>query len=587
MAKRSGAVHVATTRRHYKGKVYETHLLRRTYREGGKVKNETLGNLSHLSQPIIETIRGMLAGEAYLSASDRFEVVRSLPHGHVSAVLGTLKQIGLDTMLASRASKERDLVVSMIVARVLDPGSKLATARALSSETASTSLGQVLGFDDPVSDEDLYGAMDWLRKGQPRIEAKLIKRHLVRRDEAYSPVLMDVSASYYTGTHCTLAAFGNSKDGKRSFPQISYGLIANGDGCPVAVEVFKGNTGDPMTLGPQLAKLGDRFENLVVVGDRGLLTGKRIEEELRPARLDWITALRAPAIQKLAEQGLVDTTLFDEYGLVEITSSDYPGERLVVCRNPLLADERARHRESLLQATEDLLRKVAAATQREKRRLKGSDQIGLRLGSVLNRYKMAKHFELTITDEGFTYRRREDRIAKEANLDGLYILRTSLNEETIPGAEVVAAYKSLSKVEQAFRSLKTIDLRIRPIHHRLEERVRAHVFLCMLAYYVQWHMQQKLQPLLFREDDEQAARQARPSAVHPAKRSEKALHKASSKRTEDGHSVHSFRTLLKDLSTLCLNTMQAKQTGAEFKLLTQPTNLQHRAFELLSLTPRL
>ncbi|MFV2074285.1 MAG: IS1634 family transposase [Thermoanaerobaculales bacterium] len=586
MPKHNGAIHVAVTRRHYKGKEYKAVLLRRSYREDGKVKKETLGNISHLPGPIIELIRGALRGETYLPASEVFEIIRSRPYGHVAAVLGTLKKIGLEQVLASRPSKERDLVLAMIVARVLDPGSKLATARSLSAETASTSLGYVLGLDEQVSEEDLYRAMDWLRGRQRRIEAKLVKRHL-GQSAKITPVLCDVSSSYYTGTHCALAAFGHSRDGKKGFPQIVFALLTSGQGCPVAVEVFEGNTGDPVTLGPQLAKLRGRFEGLVVVGDRGLLSGARIKEELRPARLDWITALRAPAIQKLARERLVPTTLFDERDLAEITSPDYPGERLIVCRNPFLADERARKREELLEQTERLFEKVVTATERERRPLRGKDRIGLRVGRVMDRYNVAGHFALEITERSFSYRRNEEKIAEEANLDGLYLLRTSLKKKHMPAPDVVAAYKNLSKVERAFRSLKTVDLKIRPIHHRLDERVRAHVFLCMLAYYAVWHMRQALRPILFDDDDPEAARAARRSIVAPAVRSEKALRKAASKRTEDDYPVHSFRTLLKDLSTLCLNTIRTNRTGAEFELLTEATPLQRRAFDLLGISPRL
>ncbi len=590
MPKHKGAIHVAVTRRHYKGKEYHAVLLRRSYREGGKVKKETLGNISHLPEPVIELIRGALRGETYLPASDAFDIVRSRPHGHVAAVLGALRKIGLEQMLASRPSKERDLALAMIVAQILDPGSKLATARSLSAETASTSLGHVLGLqgEEEVSEDDLYAAMDWLRFRQTRIEKKLVKRHLSAPESGKpTPVLCDVSSSYYTGTHCTLALFGYSRDRKKGFPQIIYGLLCNEDGCPIAVEVFEGNTGDPSTLAPQLKKLRGRFSRLVVIGHRGLITGARIEEELRPAHLDWITALRAPAIQKLARQGLVPRTLFDERDLAEIVSPDYPGERLVLCRNPFLAKERSRKREELLQETERLFEKVVAAIKRKGRPLRGKDKIGLRVGRVMDRYNVGGHFVLKITDDSFSYCRNEEKIAEESKLDGLYLLRTSLKKRQMPAPKVVAAYKSLSNVERAFRSLKTVDLKIRPVRHRLEERVRAHVLLCMLAYYVEWHMRQVLAPILFDDDDPEAAAAARSSIVAPAKRSEKALRKAASKRTEDDYPVHSYQTLLKDLSTLCLNTIRTNQTGTEFELLTQPTRLQLRVFELLGTSPKL
>lgn len=590
MSKREGAIHLHVTRRHYKGKTYQNVLLRRSYREDGKVKKETLGNLTHLPEPIIELVRGALAGETYLPASDAFAIIRSRPHGHVAAVVGMIRQLGLDKALAFRRSKERDLVVAMIAARVIDPASKLATARGLAEETAASSLGRVLELPDEVTEEDLYAAMDWLRERQEGVERKLAKKHLpvAAADEAAPPALCDVSSSYYTGTHCALAAFGHSRDGKKRYPQIIYALLCNKEGCPVAVEVFKGNTGDPDTLTAQIEKLRGRFglERLVTVGDRGLITALRIEEELRPAGLDWITALRAPSIQKLAKEGNVPLSLFDEQDLAEITSPDYPGERLVLCRNPLLAEERSRKREELLQATERAFEKVVRATERKRRPLRGKAEIGLRVGSVKDRYKVAKHFILEITETSFSYRRDEEGIAKEAILDGLYVLRTSVEKEHYGASDVVGAYKSLSKVERAFRSLKSL-LKIRPIHHHLEERVRAHVFLCMLAYYVEYHLRRALRPILFEDHEPEAAAAARQSIVAPAERSAAAKRKAAAKRTDADEPVHSFETLLTDLATLCLNTMRAKGTGAMFDMLTQPTSNQRRAFDLLGVTPSL
>lgn len=590
MSKRDGAIHLHVTRRHYKGKTYKNVLLRRSYREGGKVKKETLGNLTHLPDPIIELVRGALAGETYLPASDAFEIIRSRPHGHVSAIVEVMRQIGLEQAIASRRSKERDLIVAMIAARVAHPLSKLATARGLSEETASSSLGRMLGLPEEVCEEDLYAAMDWLRERQERIEGKLAKEHLpgVADGEAAPPALCDVSSSYYTGTSCTLAAFGHSRDGKKRFPQIVYGLLCNKEGCPVAVEVFKGNTGDPSTLAPQIEKLRGRFglERLVAIGDRGLITAARIKDELRPIGLDWITALRAPSIQKLAKEGSVPLSLFDEQDLAEITSPDYPGERLILCRNPFLAEERSRKREDLLQATERAFEKIVRATERKAKPLRGEAEIGLRVGSVKDKHKVAKHFIFEITQESFSYRRDEESIAKEAILDGLYVLRTSVEKEHYGASEVVRAYKSLSTVERAFRSLKSL-LKIRPIHHHLEERVRAHVFLCMLAYYVEYHMRRALRPILFEDHEREAAAAARRSIVAPAKRSKAAEHKASAKRTEADEPVHSFETLLADLATLCLNTIRTKGTGAEFEVLTQPTPNQRRTFDLLGVTPAL
>lgn len=588
MPSREGAIHVAVTRRHYGGKIYENYLLRRSYREEGKVKKETLGNITHLPMPIIELIRGALRGEKYVPASDAFEVLRSHPHGHVAAVLGTLRKIGLDRMIASKPSRERDLVIAMIVSRVISPSSKLATARSLRSETSLNSLSHVLRLDATaeVSENELYGALDWLADRQQHIEKKLAEKHLAQQSGAGTPVLCDVSSSYYTGKRCALAFFGHNRDGKRGFPQIVYSLICNKDGCPVAIEVFKGNTADVKTLAPQIEKLRGRYglDRLIVVGDRGMVTGEGIEEVLRPAGLDWITALRAPAIRKLARAEVMQLSLFDEQDLAEVVSADYPGERLIVCRNPLLAQERARTREVLLQETEKHLEKVVKAVCRAQSPLQGKEKIGLRVGGILNRFKVGKHFMLDINEEHFSYQRNQEKIEEEAKLDGIYVLRTSVEKNHLSPEAVVKAYKDLSHVEEAFRSLKTVDLEIRPIRHRLDERVRAHTFLCMLAYYVIWHMRRALAPLLFSEDDPEGARQARVSIVAPAKRSEKAKRKAASKRTEDGLPVHSFNTLLRDLSTICLDTARAKGTGAEFQVVTNATPTQRRALELLGVT---
>ena len=590
MPTRSGAVHVATTTRRYKDTVYTSHLLRRTYREGGKVRHETLGNISHLPPELIEIIRNALRGECYVPATGALEICRSLPHGHVAAVLGTLRKIGLDGMLASRRCVERDLAVAMIVARVIDATSKLATGRGLSRATACSSLGSVLGIDS-VDEEQLYAAMDWLLKRQSRVEAKLAQRHL---DDGCL-VLYDVSSSYYTGRHCSLAKFGHSRDRKKGFPQIVYGLLCNRRGCPVAVEVFEGNTGDPTTLEIQIQKIRRRFgiERVVLVGDRGMITAARIREELRPVEgLAWITALRGPAIRKLAEEGIVQPSLFDERDLAEIQSPDYPGERLIACRNPLLAEERARKREELLQETEKELDRVVTATRRERRPLRGKDKIALRVGKVIDRRKMAKHFRLTITDSSFSYERHGERITAEAALDGIYIIRTSVSETEFSAAETVRAYKDLSLVESAFRSIKTVDLKVRPIYHRLANRVRAHVFLCVLAYYVEWHMRQALAPILFDDDDKEYAESLRTSIVAPAKRSPKALSKAQAKRTIDNEPVHSFRSLLKDLATLAKNQLRSPaisktETTTEFEMLTTPTLLQRRAFVLLDVRIRM
>lgn len=563
-----------------------THLLRRTYREGGKVKHETLGNLSHLPPDLIEAIRRRLTtGEPLVQ--DRLQIVRSLPHGHVAAVLGTLRKIGLEDMIGSRPSPERTLVVAMIVARLLAPASKLATARALCQETATCSLVWELGLAThmPSLDErDLYQALDWLLTRQARIETKLAKKHLWDG----TLLLYDVSGSYYTGTHCSLAKFGHPRDGKKGVPQIIYGLLCNAEGCPIAIEVFEGNTADPNTLQTQIEKIRKRFgiQRVVMVGDRGLITSQRIKESLRGVSgLDWITALRADSIKKLASQGIIQTSLFDERDLVEVVSPDFPDERLVVCRNPFLAEQRRRKREELLQATEKKLEEIAAATRREKRAFRGKGQIGVRVGKVINHYKVGKHFVLEITEDSFSYRRDEEKIAAEALLDGLYVIRTSVADECLKANETVRAYKDLAKVERAFRCMKTIDLRVRPIYHWLADRVRAHVFLCMLSYYVEWHMRKLLAPLLFDDHDREAAEALRTSVVAPAERSPAANEKDYSKRTEDGLPVHSLRTLLADLSTLTKNLVRLPGSEAEFHQLAEATVVHRRAFELLGIVP--
>jgi len=471
MARRGSAVHVVTTTRRYKGRVYKTHLLRRSFRQDGKVKNETLGNLSHLPEPVIELIRRALRGETLLPASDAFQILRSRPHGHVAAVLATLRKLGLERILASRPSPQRDRCVALIAARVLAPGSKLAAARALHHETATSTLGEALQLD-PVEAEDLYAAMDWLVERQPKIEQALAKRHLSNG----TLVLYDVTSSYFEGRHCSLARGGHSRDGKKGSLQIVYGLLCSAAGCPLAVEVYEGNTADPRTLADQIRKVRERFglERVVFVGDRGLLTSARIDEELRPVEgLDWIGALRSEQIRKLAQDGgPLQRSLFDTADLAEIRHPDFPGERLIACLNPLLEAERARKREELLRATERELDQIVAATQRERRPLRGKDRIGLRAGKVLNRFKVAKHFEITITETTFGYRRKQDSIAAEARLDGIYVVRTSVPAGVLDAADTVRAYKGLAAVERAFRCLKTVDLHVRPIYHRLAGAAR-------------------------------------------------------------------------------------------------------------------
>jgi hypothetical protein len=562
-------------------------LLRESYREGAKVKNRTLSNISHWPAHKIEALRAALRGETAPAALEQgFEIVRTLPHGHVAAVLGTLRRLGLDSVLATKRSRPRELCEAMIVGRLIEPRSKLALVRSLGEQTLSSSLAQVLGVSDANADE-LYEAMDWLLERQERIETALAKRHLTEG----TLVLYDVSSTYFEGRHCPLARIGHSRDGRFDRPQIVFGLLTDAEGCPVATEVFDGNTGDPKTVLAQVKKLRERFslERVVLVGDRGMITSARIEEDLKQAPgLEWITALRGPAIRKLVDTGALDVSLFDVRDLAEISSPDYPGERLIVCRNPLLAVERKRKREELLQATEKELEKVAVATRRGKNSLHGKDKIGLRVGRVLGRFKMGKHFKLQIADERFGYQRNQDTIAQEAALDGIYVIRTSVALATLSPEDAVLSYKRLVHVEQAFRSLKTVDIKLRPIHHHLADRVRAHVFICMLAYYVEWHMRRALAPMLFQDDDKPSAARRRRSAVAKALRSENADRKAQTKLTADGSPVHSFQTLLEDLATVAKNTLQPKDGSAKpFEMITNPTHLQQRAFDLLGVSTRL
>lgn len=589
MVNRKGTAHVATIKNKGKGRVYETHLLRRTYRENGKVKHETLGNLSHLPAHVIELIKGALRGTTYLPSSEAFQVIRSLPHGHVAAILGTMRKLDIVELLGTRPSRKRDLAIAMIVSRILNPCSKLATSHALTEETSISSLGEALNLGE-VDEDEFYEAMDWLVTRQGWIEKKLAKRHL----QEGSLILYDLTSTYYTGKHCPLAKFGNNRDKKRGFPQIVLGLLCNEEGCPVAVEVFDGKVSDQKTLKAQVEKTRKRFglERIVVVGDRGVITEARLREDLKGMEgVDWIGALRAPAIRELVQQGAMQLSLFDEKDIAEISSPEYPGERLIACRNPILAEERAQKREELLQATEKELNKIVEATRREKRRLSGKDRIGVRVGKVLNKHKVGKHFKLTITEDGFSYERKEEKIAMEAALDGVYVIRTSVPEETMKAEEAVRAYKDLSRVEQAFRSLKAMDLKIRPVYHRLPARVRAHAVICMLAYYVEWNMRRNLAPILFDDDQREEAEQLRHSPVSPAKRSISSQRKAQRKRTEDGYPVSSFQGLLKQLATIVKNRVQVSPAYAstssvpEFDAVTIPTPLQRKAFELLGIPP--
>jgi hypothetical protein len=559
-------------------------LLRESFREGGKVKKRTLANLTDWPTEIVEGLRALLKGGKAVSAADGgLAIHRSLPHGHVAAALGTVRAIGLDRMLGPTPNRHRQLVIAMLVNRLVAPASKLATARALDPVTAASSLGEMLDLGS-VDEDELYGALDWLATRQGAIEAALARRHL--QDGAL--VLYDLSSSYVEGRCCDLARRGYSRDGKKGKLQIVYGLLCAADGCPVAVEVFAGNTADPMTLGAQIDKLKARFglSRVVLVGDRGMITQARLDEEVRPAGLDWITALRSCAIRDLLETGAFQLDLFDQRDMAAITSPDYPGERLMVCRNPDLAARRARKREDLLAATEKDLASIVDAVKRTRAPLRGAAAIGVKVGKVSGRHKMAKHFDITITDTSINVRRNHDSIAAEAALDGLYVVRTNLPAETLSDDQAVLAYKSLAQVERAFRSLKTVDIEVRPIFHWSSSRVRSHVFLCMLTYYLEHHMRAKLAPLLYDDTDRQAAAKSRKSAVAKAVRSPAARRKEITGLTQDGLPVHSFHSLLADLATF--SRIKATTSANEKYIITlhsKPTQIQQRAFDLLGLKP--
>ncbi len=561
-------------------------LLRESYREDGKVKKRTLANLSDWPSHRVDALRRALRGDAGAEVTGgRAEVVRSRPHGHVAAVLGTLRKLELDRLLASKRSRSRDLCVAMIAARVIDPRSKLATARGLAKATLQHTLAELLGVQDADADE-LYAALDWLLEAQPRVEKKLAERHLA--DGCL--VLYDLTSTWLEGRSCPLGRIGHARDGKKGQRQVVFGVLADREGRPLAVEVFAGNTADPSTVAVQVEKLRARFglRRVVVVGDRGMLTEARIREDLAThAGLDWISALRAPAIQELHRKGAIQLSLFEQTDLAEIAHPSFPGERLVVCKNPLLASERARKRDELLAATDALLQKVQAATRRARRPLRGRAQIGLRVGAVLGRYKMGKHYVLQFRDDGFTWRRDDAGIAAEAALDGIYVVRTSVPAEQMAAPEVVDAYKGLAQVERVFRGMKTVELRVRPVFHWSEDRVRAHVFLCMLAYYVGWHMRRALRPLLFDDEHREQARATRTSVVGPAPRSVRAKRKDASRRTDEELPVQSFPSLLRDLATLARNRVRLRPGTPEVDIDTTPTALQARAFELLAVDPRM
>jgi Transposase DDE domain len=555
-------------------------LRRESYREGSKVRKRTLCNLSDWPAAHIEGLRGVLRGGTVIPAErDAFTIIRSLPHGHVAATLGTARKIGLDRILGPDGNRCRDLVLALLVGRILEPASKLAAARALSPATAASSLGEALGLGE-VDEDELYTALDWLLERQSAIETALAKRHLGNG----TLVLYDVSSSYMEGHCCPLAKRGYSRDHRKGTLQITYGLLCAPDGCPVAIEVFDGDTADPMTLASQVEKLKQRFhlDHVVLVGDRGMITQARISDDIKSVGLDWITALRAPAIKALLEGGTVQLSLFDRRDMASITAPEFPGERLVVCRNPDLAAERARKRADLLAATERDLARIQAAVARKRAPLRGIAQIGLAVGAVINKHRVAKHFDLDITDAAFGFRKKTAAIAAEAATDGIYVVRTSLPKETLDDAATVRSYKSLALVERAFRCIKTVDLQVRPVHHWLAERLRAHVFLCMLAYYLEWHIRQRLAPMLFDDTDKDAAEALRASVVTQAQRSPAAVTKQTTGLTEDGLPVHSFRSLLADLATLARNTITTAITpDYPLCVVTRPTPIQQKAFDLL------
>jgi transposase len=554
-------------------------LLREGWREGAKVRKRTLANLTDWPAQKIEALRRLLKNEPLMAPDDVFEVERSLPHGHVEAVVGTMRKLGLDKILSARQCRERDLIVAMIAERLLAPRSKLGTIRMWHN----TTLPEELGVED-ASEDDLYEAMDWLLARQARIEKKLASRHL--HDGVQ--VLYDVSTSYYEGSTCPLARFGHDRDKKKGKPIIVYGVLTDVDGRPIAVQVYPGNTGDPSTVPDQAQKLRDRFglQQLVLVGDRGMLTQTQINTLKAHPGLNWISALRSPAIRKLVDEGSLQTSLFDERNLAEITSSEFPGERLMACYNPLLAQERARKRQELLKATDSELQRINREIARRTRTPLSDGDIGRKVGRVLNRFKVAKHFKVTIADGTLSFCRREDTVRRETELDGIYVIRTNEPANRLSAEDAVRSYKNLAHVERAFRCLKGIDLRIRPIHHHLERRVRAHIFLCTLAYYVEWHMRRALAPLLFHDEELDDLRRTR-DAVLPARPSASAVQKKKTRTTPDGMPLHSFDTLLADLATRVRDRCRLRNdpNGASFLKVTRMTPLQQHAMTLLGLFP--
>jgi transposase len=550
-----------------------TVLLRESYREGAKVRKRTLANLSSLSAAQIEAIRAVLAGQAVQPSARSLEITSSRAHGHVQAVTLTMQRLGFASLLGAKSSRERELVLAMVAARIVAPHTKLATTRWWHTTTLASDFGVA-----EANEDDLYAAMDWLLARQDAIQKKLAARHL----SDGGLVLYDLSSSYFEGTTCPLAKLGHNRDGRKGLLQVNYGLLTDARGCPVAVSVHEGNVADSTTFLPEVQRLRESFglEHLVMVGDRGMIGHSSIAELREMPGIGWITALKNASIRTLVEQGQLQLGLFDERNLVELTSPEYPGERLVACRNPQLAKLRAIKREELLAATEKNLQQIKERV--DAGRLKGADAIGLRVGKVINQYKVAKHFELAIEDKSFTYARKREAIAAEAALDGIYIIRTSVAAQRLEAADCVRSYKALANVERAFRSLKTVDLKVRPVHHRTADRVRAHILLCMLAYYVEWHMREAWAPLLFADTDQ--ATKATRDPVAPARRSDAALDKVARRALDDSTPVHSFSTLMADLATIVRNTCRPPSTGPEaptFDVVTTPNAQQRRALELI------
>ncbi|WP_028230706.1 IS1634 family transposase [Paraburkholderia mimosarum] len=553
--------------------MYYTHLLRRSYREDGKVKNETLGNLSHLPESLVDIIRRSLQGETFVPLGQAFEVTGSLAHGHVHAVELAMQRLGFASLLGSTPSRERERVLAMVAARIVAPHTKLATTRWWHTTTLATDFDVA-----DANEDDLYAAMDWLLARQDTIQKKLAARHL----SAGGLVLYDLSSSYFEGTTCPLARLGHNRDGKKGLLQVNYGLLTDARGCPVAVSVHEGNVADSTTFLPEVQRLRERFgiEQLVMVGDRGMVGNASIAQLREMEGIDWITALKGASIRTLVEQGQLQLGLFDERNLLEIASPQYPGERLVACRNPQLAALRAHKRQELLSATERNLQQITDRVNAG--RLKGAEAIALRVGKVINQYKVAKHFELDIGENRFRFARKHEAIAAEAALDGIYIIRTSVDAARMEAADCVRNYKALANVERAFRSLKTVDLNVRPIHHRTADRVRAHILLCVLAYYVEWHMREAWRELMFADPD-QAAKATR-DPVAPAERSQQAQDKVTRRTVDDGAPAHSFSTLMAELGSIVRNTCRTPGVGPEaptFEIVTTPNATQRHALDLI------